>query len=160
MDSIRQYGVTLTQVDSDNVRMQWDGRDEIVETREFFRSDVTDAMLLQLLRCFMAIENKTDPTAQSVIDGIRLRGGLQTPAQPVFVGSITQRENGDFQLNFGYTTGDSSNGLGFTLDELEQRPTDPRLLAWQIGAFLRIAGHTALTPEAIAAVQSRTFRGW
>ena len=160
MEPIRQYGVTLTLIDADNVRMQWDGRDEAVETREFFRSDVTDAMLLQLLRCFMAIENKIDPTAQSVIDGIRLRGGLQTPAQPVFVGSITQRENGEFQLNYGYTAGDSSNGLGFTRDELEQRPTDPRLLAWQIGGFLRIAGHTSLTPGAIADVQSRTFRGW
>jgi hypothetical protein len=160
MEPIRQYAVTLTQVDADHWRMVWDGRDEVVETREFFRSDVTDAMLLQSLRCFMAIEGKPDPTAQSVIDGIRLRGGLQTPAQPVFVGSITQRENGDFQLNFGYTVGDASNGLGFTRDELEQRPTDPRLLAWQIGAFLRFAGHTAFTPDAIAAVESRTFRGW
>jgi len=160
MDPIRQYTVTLTQVDADNWRMVWDGRDEVVETREFFRSDVTDEMLLQSLRCFMAIENKADPTAQSVIDGIRLRGGLQTPAQPVFVGSITQRENGEFQLNYGYMAGDESNGLGFTLDELHERPTDPRLLAWQIGAFLRFAGLKSLTPEAVAAVQSRTFRGW
>jgi len=160
MEPIRQYGVTLTLIDADNVWMQWDGRDETVDVREFFRTDVTDEMIWQSLRCFMAIENKTDPTAQSVIDGIRDRGGIQTPSQPIFVGSITQRANGEFQLNYGYTAGDSSNGLGFSRDELEQRPKDPRLLAWQIGAFLRFAGHASLTPDAIAAVQSRSFRGW
>ena len=160
MEPIRQYTVRLTQVDADNWRMVWDGRDETVEGREFFRPDVTDGMLLQSLRCRLAIENKTDPTAASVIVAIRENGGLQTPSRPVFVKSIEQRENGDYQLNYGYTPDDYSNGLGFSRDELEQRPNDPRLLAWQIGAFLRIAGHTALTPDAIAAVQSRTFRGW
>jgi hypothetical protein len=61
---------------------------------------------------------------------------------------------------YGYTSADASYGLEITRDDLAQRPNSALLLAYQIGAFLRFKGLTSLTPEAIAAIQSRKFRGF
>ena len=158
---LREYSVTVELVDEENVRLKWDGVDEIVSVSSIFAADVRDEMLINSIRCYCLIENKPDPTAQSVVQGIASRGGIHTPARPIYVRSIRWLEAKNcYYIEYGYTAADASFGLEFTSDDLQQRPNSPVLLAYQIGAFLRFKGHTALTPEAIADIQSRTFKGF
>ena len=160
MPAPRQYMVRVTAQPEDRWLLQWDGLEDVVETGDFFPPQVLDGMLLQSLRCLLAIQNYTDPTADGVIADIRNRGGIQTPCGPVYVSRIEQEETGDFRIWYGFTAADASYSLGFTRDDLDQTPRDGKTLAWQIGAFLKLKGFSALTPEAIASVQSAKFRGW
>lgn len=158
---LKEYNVAVDVIDEENVRLQWDGLDEVVPIASIFTTEVRDEMLVHSLRCFCLIENKPDPTAQSVVNGIAARGGIHTPARPIYVRSITYLEHRDcFHISYGYTAADASYGLEFTRDDLQQRPNSAMLLAYQIGAFLRFKGFTSLTPEAVAAIESRKFRGF
>lgn len=158
---LKEYNVAVDVIDEENVRLQWDGLDEVVPIASIFTTEVRDEMLVHSLRCFCLIENKPDPTAQSVVNGIAARGGIHTPARPIYVRSITYLEQRDcFYISYGYTAADASYGLEFTRDDLQQRPNSAMLLAYQIGAFLRFKGFTSLTPEAVAAIESRKFRGF
>lgn len=160
MAELRQYDVTLQRESGDEVRLIWDGQNEVVPVALFFAPDVRDDMLLNSLRCFCTIENKPDPTAQSVLDGIRMRGGIHTPARPVYVQSITQQEDGTYTMIYGVTAADASYGLNFTREDIDRQIQSATLLAYQIGAFLRFAGFNELSDEAITAIQSRKFRGF
>lgn len=158
---LRQYPVTVTLIDESTARLQWDGQDETVDISEFFRTDVDDRNLIHSLRCRLKIEGTTDPTAQSILDAIQRSGGLQTPARPIYVSSITQNPDGrSYYLVYGVTAADASYGINIDADDLRSEPVDVRLLAWQIGAFLRFRGHTSLTAAALADIHSRTFRGF
>jgi hypothetical protein len=158
---LKEYGVAIELIDEENVRLRWDGLDEVVPQSAIFTSEIRDEMIVHSLRCFCLIENKPDPTAQSVVAGIAARGGIHTPARAIYVRSITYLEARDcYQISYGYTSADASYGLEITRDDLAQRPNSALLLAYQIGAFLRFKGLTSLTPEAIDAIQSRKFRGF
>lgn len=173
IDIVRQYPVTLELLDGDNVRLVWDGMDEVVPAALIFSSSVDDEDLIHSLRCLLAIEGKRDPTAQSVLDAITRRGGLQTAARSVYVSSIVQNHDGNsIYISYGYTSADSSFGLNIPLDELQQRPKSAKLLASQIGARLRFKRleemrsgrspipYESLTPEAISWAQQFNYRGF
>ena len=163
MPELREYGVQLESVDEENWRLSWDGQSEVVETWRFFATEVYDDMLINSLRSMCAIENKPNPTAASLLSLIRSRGGFQTPSRPVFVANITQDEDGTFRVWYDYQSGDPSYSIGVTADDLARAPTGQemgRLLAYNIGAFLRFEGHTSLSAEALAAIHSKKFRGW
>jgi hypothetical protein len=163
MTELREYAVVLEPVDDENWRMSWDGQSEIVETWRFFATDVLDEMLVNSLRIMCAIENKPNPTAASLLTLIRSRGGFQTPSRAVYVAEITQDEDGVFRLWYDYRGGDPSYSIPVTPDDLARIPTgqeQARLLAYNIGAFLRFRGLSSLSPEALQAIQSRKFRGF
>ena len=170
---VRQYRVKIEAVDAETVRLQWDGMDDVVPVASLFSSDVEDADLVHSLRCLLAIEEKTDPTAQSVLDAITRRGGIQTAARPVFISQIVQNPDGETcYMAYGYTAADASYGINFRLDDLQSRPKNADLLANQIGARLRFARQAesqqgrdpspfaSLTPQAIALIESSVFRGF
>ena len=158
---LKEYAVKVEPVDDGNVRLIWDGIDEVLPVTAIFSDQVLDEGIINSIRCFCLIENKPDPTTQSVIAGISARGGIHTPSRPIYVHKIEYVEDRDcYSVTYGYTPTDASYGIQFTRDALEQRPNSPVLLAYQIGAFLRFAGHTSLTPDAIAAIESRKFRGF
>jgi hypothetical protein len=160
MPDVREYRVRLSKVGEEDWLVEWGGSSDTVPERMFFTDDVRDEMLLNSLRCYCAIENKPDPTAQSVVNGISQRGGIHTPARAVFVRSIVRREDGTFVLNYGYDAADASYGLTFTQDDLDRAVVSSDLIVWQVGAFLRFKGFRSLTAEAVAAVHSRSFRGF
>ena len=170
---VRQYRVKIEAVDAETVRLQWDGMDDVVPVASIFSTEVDEADLIHSLRCLLAIEGKVDPTAQSVLEAITRRGGIQTAARPVFVSGIVQNpDNETCLLTYGYTSADSSYGINFRLEELRERPKSVELLANQIGAKLRFARQTAiqqglspdpfssLTPEAIRLIEDSVFRGF
>lgn len=163
MPELREYPVTLEPVDEENWRLSWDGQSEVVETWRFFATDILDEMLVNSLRSMCSIENKPNPTAASLLALIRSRGGFQTPSRAVYVSKITQDIDGSWRIWYDFASGDPSYSVGVMPDELERAPTGQemaRLLAYNVGAFLRFSKYTSLTPAALDAIHSRTFRGW
>lgn len=160
MADVREYSVKLSQVDDENWRIDWGDNSDIVPGSAFFDQQIRDDMLIHSLRLRLAIYGMSDPTADVVVRSIADAGGIQTPRGPVFVARITRDQNGDFRIWYDYTSGDPSYSLGFSPDELSETPRSAEHLAWQIGAFLRFKGIKSLDPQAIAVIESRTFKGF
>lgn len=158
---MKQYSVRIHLTDDPElVRLTCDGIDELVSVLQIFSPQIEDEMIVHSIRCYCLIENKANPNAQSVLEGIARRGGIQTPSRPIYLQRIEYVEERDsYVVNYGITPSDNSYGIEFRPDALTDWVNSPLYFAWQIGAFLRFSGHTSLTPAAIEAVQLRKFWG-
>lgn len=157
---LTDYTVQMSPV-GDNVHLVWDGVDETVGASVLFAETVQDEVIINAIRQACVILGTTDPTAASIVQDITQRGGVQTPSRRVWVQSVAWVEaRGAYSVTYGYSVGDSSYGIEFRPEALGQLTNTADLLANDIGAFLRVAGHESLTPEAIKAVEQTTFQGY
>ena len=158
---MKQYNVRLHSTDDPEwFRLVCDGIDDTVSIQQIFSQQIEDDMIVHSIRCYLAIENKTLPNAQSVIEGIAKRGGIQTPARPVYLQRVQYDAERDIYLvTYGLAPSDDSYGIEVRPAQLTDWRNSAILFAWQIGSFLRFQGFSTLTPEAIAAVEARTFWG-
>lgn len=158
---MKQYSVRIHLTDDPElVRLVCDGIEELVSVLQIFSPQIEDEMIVHSIRCYLGIENKTLPNAQSVIEGIAKRGGIQTPARPVYLQRVQYDAERDIYLvTYGLAPSDDSYGIEVRPAQLTDWTNSAVLFAWQIGAFLRFRGFSSLTADAIAAVEARTFWG-
>lgn len=157
---MRQFTLSITEVDADHVQIECDGVRDTVPVSEIFSTEVSDAMIIHSICTRCAIENKPNPAAKSVLDAIAASGGVQTPARPVFVQRIEYDESTDtYVVTYGFRADDASYGLSFPRERLDVRENSATAFAWQVGAFLRFKGHRSLTAQAMAAIRTQKFWG-
>lgn len=144
----------------ENLALDWpDTTRDFVDPAQLFVTEVTDRQILHNLQLTAALAGIVDPSADNLCQLLNVtRGGIKTPAGPRFVSEIVADPDG-WQLNWGVTVDDVSNGFRFSADVWNRRVSDLSDLVANAAGGLRHLGLTWSNPTAVLArLNSTTFR--